>query len=68
MNEFLNIKQVAELLGVCTVTVTRYCKAGILTYYQIGSRKRFKQEDIDNYLEGGKSHAKDASENPFDIG
>jgi excisionase family DNA binding protein len=65
MKEFMTMKEVAELLRVHPVTINRYCKQGKLTYYQVGCRKRFVKEDIDNYLEGEKCHAKENSENPF---
>jgi len=65
MQDFLNIRQVAELLGVHPVTINRYCRQGKLTYYQVGSRKRFLKEDIDNFIEGAKRHAKETSGNPF---
>lgn len=65
--EFLNIKEVAAILKVHPATVNRYCNAGSLSYYKIGSRKRFKKEDIDKYLEGGRCDATgaDSSKNPF---
>ena len=68
MKEFLNMKEVAELLKVHPVTINRYCNQGKLTYYQVGARKRFVQEDIDNFIQGAKRHAKpENSENPFDV-
>jgi len=68
MKEFLNLREAAEKLGVHSVTVNRYCQDGKLTYYQVGSRKRFLLEDINNFLEGARRHAKaNESENPFSI-
>lgn len=63
MNEFLNMKEVAERLNVHPVTINRYCKQNKLTYYQVGARKRFKKEDIDKFIEGAKRHA---NKDPFD--
>jgi len=65
MKDFLNLKQTAERLGVHSVTVNRYCKQGRLTYYQVGTRKRFLPEDIQKFIEGAKRHATETSENPF---
>jgi len=59
------MKQVAEILGVHPVTINRYCKDGKLTYYQVGTRKRFVKEDIDNYIKGAVRHATIATNNPF---
>ena len=56
------MRQVAELLGVHSVTIKRYCEQGKLTYYQIGSRKRFLPEDIEKFKEGAK---REANANPF---
>jgi len=66
MTEFLTMKEVAKRLKVHPVTVNRYCKQGKLTYYQVGCRKRFLEEDVNKYLEGAKCHAKENSEHPFD--
>lgn len=65
MKDFLNLRQTAELLGVHSVTVNRYCKQGKITYYQIGSRKRFLPVDIETFKEGAKRNATEQSENPF---
>ena len=67
MKDFLNMRQTAELLGVHPVTINRYCKLGKLTYYQVGSRKRFLKEDIEKFIKGAVRHASD-SENPFNAG
>jgi excisionase family DNA binding protein len=66
VKEFLNMRQTADLLGVHPVTINRYCKDGKLTYYQVGSRKRFLKQDIENFIKGAVRHAADTSKNPFD--
>ena len=65
MREFLTMKEVAEILGVHPVTINRYCKQNKLTYYQVGCRKRFLREDIENFIEGVKRDATENSKNPF---
>ena len=65
--KFLNIKQTAELLGVHPITVVRHCKMGILPYYQIGSRKRFLLEDLNNFLKGARYDATKQQEDPFRV-
>ena len=65
MKEFITMQEAAILLDVNPVTVRRYCEQGKLSYYQIGSRKRFVKEDIENYIERSKCHAT-AEQNPFD--
>ncbi len=54
----------AEILKVHPATINRYCQQNKLTYYLVGSRKRFLKEDIDKYLEGAKRHA-EGNGNPF---
>lgn len=63
--EFLNMREVAEMLNVHPVTVNRYCAQKKLTFYQIGSRKRFKQEDITKFIEGVKHESGQTSKDPF---
>ena len=65
MKEFLMMKEVAEMLSVHPVTVNRYCKQGILTYYQVGQRKRFVKEDVENFIKGAKRDGTENSNNPF---
>ena len=63
--KFLTMKEVADMLGVHPVTINRYCNQNKLTYYQVGSRKRFLLEDVEIYIEGAKCHATENSEDPF---
>ena len=66
MKDFLNLRQVAEQLGVHPVTVNRYCKQGKLTYYQVGTRRRFLPEDIQKFIEGARRESQqDGVKNPF---
>jgi len=51
----LTISDVSQLLNVHINTVRRWSNQGILKSYRIGSRgdRRFRQEDIDNFLVQG---------------
>ena len=51
----LTISEVAQLLNVHINTVRRWSNQRILKSYRIGSRgdRRFRQEDIDNFLVQG---------------
>ena len=55
----LTTRDVAHLLGIHNTTVRRWSKTGILKSYRIGSRRdrRFKHEDIDDFLQETKSTA-----------
>lgn len=52
----LNTSDVAHLLGIHVNTVRRWCNAGVLKSYRIGSRgdRRFRREDIEDFLERSK--------------
>ena len=54
MNEFLNVKEVAEKLSVKPVTVYKWIREGKLkgTYFKIGGLYRFKEELLQNSIEG----------------
>jgi len=55
INGMLTISEVARLLNVHINTVRRWSNQGALKSYRIGSRgdRRFRQEDIDRFLEQG---------------
>ncbi len=65
MKDFLNMRQTAEMLGVHPVTINRYCKQGRITFYQVGSRKRFLKEDIEKFIRGAIREANKSDANPF---
>ena len=52
----LTTGDVAQLLGVHVNTVRRWRSKGILKSYRIGPRgyRKFRQQDIDDFLKGGK--------------
>ena len=52
-NEFLNVKQVAEKLGIRPVTVYKYLREGKFkgVYFKIGGIYRFSKQPLEKYLE-----------------
>ena len=52
-NEYLNVKQVAEKLGVKPVTVYKYLREGKFkgVYFKLGGIFRFSRVPLDKYLE-----------------
>lgn len=50
--KLLNIRQVAEMLGVNIMTLRRWDKSGRLPAIRIGKRgdRRYKEEDILRYI------------------
>ena len=52
-NEYLNVKEVAEKLGVKPVTCYKWLREGKLkgTYFKMGGVYRFEQDLLDKYLE-----------------
>ena len=53
-NKLLNIKEVADLLGVSEQTLYRMVKSRAITAYKILGSWRFKNQDIEEYL---KTHS-----------
>lgn len=49
------VSDVAQTLGVSTITVRRLDKAGALTSEKIGKRRRWKRVDIERYREQQQS-------------
>lgn len=46
--------KVAEIIGVCRNTLRRYGEIGALPSFKIGGRVFYKQEDVKQFLNGGK--------------
>lgn len=67
INGMLTISEVAHLLSVHINTVRRWSNQGILKAYRIGSRgdRRFRQEDVANFLLQGSEDTKVKQEEVF---
>lgn len=50
MEQLLTKKQVADLLGVSTITIDNYVKRGLVKI-KIGKLARFKEGDVKAYIE-----------------
>lgn len=50
MPEFIDVKQLAQLLGISIPTVYRIKDSGDITFHQIGANIRFRKKDIEEYL------------------
>lgn len=48
--EFLNIKQVQEILGISERTAFRYIKSGELKGFKLGKEWKFEPSDIDAFI------------------
>lgn len=73
MSDFLSVREVAERLDVHPMTIKRWCEKRKLTYYVIGQRKKFKEEDIEKYIEDNcreATHGTESTEkaDPFRAG
>lgn len=55
--EFLTVSQLADLLQLTEMTIYRMVNRGELPCYAIGRIKRFRQRDIEQFLEGHRSPA-----------
>ena len=53
-NEYLTVKNVAQKLGVKQVTIYKWLREGKLrgSYFKIGGVYRFKQDLLDEKIEG----------------
>jgi excisionase family DNA binding protein len=52
VNPTITLEEAAKIMGVCKATVRRYTVKGILPHYRTaGNQRRFKLNDIINFLE-----------------
>jgi excisionase family DNA binding protein len=56
-DRLLTLKQVAEYLGVSTITVRRLAKSGELPGFKVGKDWRFQRKDILSYVEKQKGQS-----------
>ena len=49
--EVMNIKEVADYLGVHTSTIYKYAQAGTIPAFKIGSDWRFSVKHIDRWID-----------------
>jgi len=58
MNEYMNVKEVAEKLGIRPVTVYKWLREGKLkgAYFKIGGVFRFQKDLLDKVIEGMIHH------------
>ena len=66
--EFYTVKELATLLAVNPVTIYRLAKRGALPVYRIGSVKRFRREDIEDYLQNVRTFGDAALQGQSDSG
>jgi len=58
MNEnLLKVKQLSSYWGISCSSIYRYCSRGLLPHYKTRFGLRFRQEDIEKWLEGDKRKA-----------
>jgi excisionase family DNA binding protein len=57
VEKLLSVREVAEYLGVSCSMVYRYTARGLLSYIKIRGFLRFRQSDIEKWLEGGRKAA-----------
>jgi len=60
----LNIKEVAEYLQVETATLYHWSKQGKIPAMKVGALWRYRQSDIDEWLEGQKTRPIDTAQRP----
>lgn len=70
MERLLNIKEAAEILNVCEMTVRRWTNSGSLHCYRVGGKleRRFRKQDLQDYLEKGGVRTENGGEMPLGIG
>lgn len=49
-NEYISRKETSQILGVSLPTLNDYTKKGLVPSYRIGSRIRYKKEEVFNSL------------------
>jgi excisionase family DNA binding protein len=52
---YITRKETAEILGVSLVTLNDWSKAGIVPFYRIGTRVRYKKEEVLNSVSKAKA-------------
>jgi excisionase family DNA binding protein len=57
--EFLNVKQVQEMLSISERTVFRYIKSGELKGFKAGREWKFEPADIDAFIEARRRKAEE---------
>ena len=57
-NEILTLKEVAEYLKLAEKTAYRLTAEGKLPGFKVGGSWRFKQSDIENWIEDNKTSQK----------
>jgi len=54
VNDFLTQNEAAEKLGITIQTLISWRKKGKIAFYKIGGAVKFKQSDINKFLENGR--------------
>lgn len=57
--EFYTVRELAERFGVTEMTVYRLASRGDLPSYSIGRAKRFRRDDVEEYLRRQRSVKED---------
>lgn len=57
MPKFITMKEAAKRIGVHPVTLSRWAEKGKVTYYKLGTRKKFRPEDVEKILEEARHDA-----------
>jgi excisionase family DNA binding protein len=52
--EWKNIKQIAEHLGLCTMTIHRLIRSKKIPAHKVGGQWRFLVSEVDAYIKEGK--------------
>ena len=59
--EFLNIKELAEYLGMKSSTLYFHVENGDIPHYRVGRLIRFRKRDIDHWMEANRRERVDLS-------